>query len=52
MGPDALAQVLCQLPQSYDNNIIVGLDTSDDACVYRISDEVAVIETLDFYSNC
>jgi selenide,water dikinase len=50
MGPDALAQVLCQLPQSYDNNIIVGLDTSDDACVYRISDEVAVIETLDFFT--
>ncbi len=31
-----------------DANLLVGLETSDDAAVYRISDEVAMINTVDF----
>ncbi len=31
-----------------DENLLVGLETSDDAAVYRISDEVAMINTVDF----
>lgn len=50
IGPDVLAQVLCHLPKSFDDNLIVGLDTSDDAAVYRISDELALIQTLDFFT--
>jgi selenide, water dikinase len=30
-------------------NLLVGLQTSDDAAVYRLSDELAVIQTVDFF---
>jgi selenide, water dikinase len=33
----------------HDPNIIVGLQTSDDAAVYRISDELALVQTVDFF---
>lgn len=45
-----MAQVLCQLPKTYDDNLLVGLDTSDDAAVYRINEEIALIQTLDFFT--
>lgn len=41
---------MCQLPEVYNENLIVGLDTSDDAAVYKISDELAIIQTLDFFT--
>jgi len=53
MGPEALAQVLRPLQEMFRTkeypNLLVGLDPGDDAAVYRISDEVAVIQTLDFF---
>jgi selenide,water dikinase len=54
MGPATLAQVLRPLrkmfrPEDYPK-LLVGLATSDDAAVYRVSDEVAVIQTLDFFT--
>mgnify|MGYP000870012447 FL=1 len=33
-----------------DKELIVGLDTSDDAAVYKINDDLALIETLDFFT--
>lgn len=50
IGPDILAQVLCQLPKAFDENLIIGLETSDDAAVYKINDELALIQTLDFFT--
>lgn len=50
VGPDILAQVLCQLPKTFDRNLIVGLDTSDDAAVYKINEKLALIQTLDFFT--
>ena len=53
MGPEALAQVLRPLegmfPSHQHPELLVGLEVSDDAAVYKISDEVAVIQTLDFF---
>jgi len=53
MGPEALAQVLRPLQNLFRAeqypNLLVGLEVSDDAAVYRINDEVAVIQTLDFF---
>jgi selenide,water dikinase len=53
MGPEALAQVLRPLqnmfPSERHPDLLVGLAVSDDAAVYRICDEVAVIQTLDFF---
>ena len=34
----------------YDPKLIVGFDTSDDACVYQLSDELAAIHTVDFFT--
>lgn len=49
MGPDALAQVLCQLPKFQDPNLIVGFESSDDAAVYRIDDDTVLIQTVDLF---
>jgi selenide,water dikinase len=46
-----LAQVLGSLPkQPYDPNLIVGFDTADDAGVYRLRDDLAIVQTLDFFT--
>lgn len=50
MGPATLSQVLRQLPKISDENLLVGLETSDDAAVYRLSDELAIIQTVDFFT--
>ncbi len=43
--------MLCLLPRAEkDPNLLVGLDTCDDAGVYRISDEIALIQTVDFFT--
>ena len=34
----------------FDPRRLVGYDSSDDACVYSVSDDVAVIETVDFFT--
>jgi len=53
MGPETLAQVLRPLqgifPADQYPQLLVGLEVSDDAAVYKINDEVAVIQTLDFF---
>jgi selenide,water dikinase len=41
--------VLQPLATASDPNIIVGLQTSDDAAVYRLSDEQALVQTVDFF---
>lgn len=45
-----MAQVLCHLPKIEDKDLIVGLEKSDDAAVYRINDDMAMIQTLDFFT--
>lgn len=45
-----MAQVLCHLPKFEDENLIVGIDTSDDAAVYKIDEKRGVILTLDFFT--
>lgn len=42
--------MLCQLPKFESENLIVGIDTSDDAAVYKIDDDNAAILTLDFFT--
>ena len=54
MGPEALAQVLRPLGGIFNArdfpDLLVGLEISDDAAVYKISDDVAIIQTLDFFT--
>lgn len=43
--------MLSGLPkQKYDPNVIVGFDTADDAGVYRLRDDLALVQTLDFFT--
>lgn len=48
--PQKLEQVLKSLPQVKDANVLVGTDTSDDAAVYRLTDDLALVQTLDFFT--
>lgn len=51
IGPEVLASVLAQLPKNTNtDNLLVGLETSDDAAVYRLNDSSALIQTLDFFT--
>lgn len=45
----ALAQVLRELPSPTDPNLLVGSEHFDDAGVYRLSDDTAIVTTLDFF---
>ena len=53
IGPEVLASVLSQLPKNDNdniNNLLIGLDTADDAAVYKLNEEMALIQTLDFFT--
>ncbi len=50
IGPGTLAKVLGGLPKFEDERMLVGIETSDDAAVYQISDDLAMIQTLDFFT--
>ena len=50
LGPDILERVLSRIERgAADPNLLVGFDSSDDAAVYRISDDMAIVQTLDFF---
>jgi selenide,water dikinase len=50
VGPEDLDHILRELPLPKDPRILVGLDTSDDAGVYLLNDEVALVQTADFFT--
>jgi len=53
LGPDDLAQILGMvrgLGGASDSNLLVGLDTSDDAAVYRLRNDLAIVVTTDFFT--
>jgi selenide, water dikinase len=50
MSPRMLDSVLRRLPASSHPAVIVGYETSDDAGVYRLSDDLALVQTVDFFT--
>jgi selenide,water dikinase len=51
LAPRDLAQVLGALPkQPINNNVLVGYDMADDAGVFRLRDDVALVQTVDFFT--
>ncbi|MEQ1642586.1 MAG: selenide, water dikinase SelD [Pyrinomonadaceae bacterium] len=50
LAPSDLAQVLGKLPKQHNENVIVGFETADDAAVYRLTDEMALVQTVDFFT--
>lgn len=49
VGAGVLAGLLGDLPTRTDPNLLVGFDRSDDASVYRVSDTLALVQTVDFF---
>ena len=50
LNPATLDAVLRKLPRQTDPNVLVGFDTNDDAGIYRLSDELALVQTVDFFT--
>ena len=49
MAPGALAQVLGDLPNVHNDNLLVGFDTSDDASVFRVGENLGLVQSVDFF---
>ncbi|MCS6829200.1 MAG: selenide, water dikinase SelD [bacterium] len=50
MGPTQLAQVLRQFPHIAHPDLLVGIDTRDDAGVFRVREDLALVQTVDFFT--
>jgi len=50
MGPGDLARALESLPLRSDDRLIVGRETFDDAGVYLLADDLALVQTVDFFA--
>ena len=50
LAPGTLDAVLRQLPKQFDANVLVGFETSDDAGVYQLSEDTALVHTVDFFT--
>lgn len=50
IGPEVLSKILDDIPAKEDKNLIVGYEKSDDAAVYKLTDDIAIIQTLDFFT--
>jgi selenide, water dikinase len=49
IGQADLIAALSRLPQASDARVLIGCDTSDDAAVVRLTDELALVETVDIF---
>jgi selenide, water dikinase len=50
LNPATLDAVLRKLPRQTDPNVLVGFDTNDDAGIYKISESLALVQTVDFFT--
>lgn len=50
MGPGDLSEVLAPLPAANDARLLVGRETFDDAGVFLLSDDLALVQTVDFFA--
>lgn len=51
IGPGDLREVLKKIPKNTsDPNLLVGLDTGDDAGVYQLTKDLAIVQTVDFFT--
>ena len=49
IGPGNLGKLLADLPKATSENLLVGFDSTDDAAVIKLRDDLAIIQTLDFF---
>lgn len=49
LGPEVLERILPLLPRKQDKDLLVGYDHADDAAIYRLTEDLAIVQTLDFF---
>src|ERR1700730_17365800 len=50
MGPGDLSRALAALPVISDPRLLIGRETFDDAGVFRLADDLALVQTVDFFA--
>lgn len=50
ISPAILDRVLTQLPKQTNPNVLVGFETADDAGIYKLGPELALVQTVDFFT--
>ena len=50
LSPKLLDRVLATVPRWPDENVLIGFDTADDAGVYKLTAELALVQTVDFFT--
>ena len=50
LSPAELHPLLAELPRTHDERLLVGFETADDAAVYKVADDLAVVTTVDFFT--
>ncbi len=50
MSPMVLGQALAYLPAQHNPHVLVDTSTADDAGVYKLTDEIALVQTVDFFT--
>jgi selenide,water dikinase len=50
LSPRVLDAVLRGMPKQTDANVLVGFETSDDAGIYKLTPELALVQTVDFFT--
>jgi selenide,water dikinase len=50
LSPKIVDQVLARIPRQINENVLVGFDTADDAGVYRLTPDCALVQTVDFFT--
>src|ERR1700743_1008710 len=50
LSPAVLDRVLSQLPKQTNENVLVGFETADDAGIYKLTDTLALVQTVDFFT--
>ena len=50
LSPKILNQALSCMPRQFNEDVLVGFDTADDAGIYRLTPDIALVQTVDFFS--
>jgi selenide, water dikinase len=50
LAPGTLEALLRRLPRQQNSRVLVGFETSDDAGIYRLSQDLALVQTVDFFT--
>jgi len=49
LGPGYLDRALCGLKQKKDPNLLAGFETAEDAGVYKLTDDIAIVQSVDYF---